>query len=115
MIEHGKLFAAAGLWEKWKSPTGEIIESYTIITQPATEKMAHIHDRMPAILLPEQEKDWLDAALSGKEALQLIIPYPDEWIDAYTVSDRVGKVSENDMALIDEVKVKEEIQGDLFS
>jgi putative SOS response-associated peptidase YedK len=115
VIEHGKLFAAAGLWEKWKSPTGEIIESYTIITQPATEKMAHIHDRMPAILLPEQEKDWLDVALSGKEALQLIIPYPDELIDSYTVSDRVGKVSENDKALIEEVKVKEEIQGDLFS
>jgi len=115
VIEHGKLFAAAGLWEKWKSPTGEIIESYTIITQPAIEKMAHIHDRMPAILLPGQEKDWLDSTLSGKEALQLIVPYPDEMIDAYTVSDRVGKVSENDKALIEEVKAIGEFQGDLFS
>ncbi len=115
IIEHGKLFAVAGLWEKWKSPTGEIIESYTLITQPASEKMAHIHDRMPAILLPEQEKIWIDPTLSGAEALQMIIPYPDEGISTYIVSDRVGKVSENDKLLIEEVSpdIKPR-QGELF-
>lgn len=114
VVEHGKLFAAAGLWEKWKSPSGEVIESYTIITRPAIEKLAGIHDRMPAILLPEQEKLWIDPELSSTDALQLIIPYPEEEIEAYTVSDRVGKVAENDKSLIEKVDVEIAEQGDLF-
>ncbi len=113
-IEHGKLFAVAGLWEKWKSPTGEIMETYTVITQPASKKIEHIHDRMPAILLPEQEKLWIDNTISPDQALQLIIPYPDDLIDAYTVGERVGKVTENDKGLIDEVK-DEAPAPDLFS
>lgn len=103
VVEHGKLFAVAGLWEKWKSPQGEIVESFTLITQPANKMMSGIHDRMPAILLPGQERLWIDPSLSAKEAMQLIIPYPDEEMSAYAVSDRVGKVSENDAGLIEEV------------
>jgi putative SOS response-associated peptidase YedK len=102
VVEHGKLFAVAGLWEKWKSPQGEIVESFTLITQPANKMMSGIHDRMPAILLPGQERLWIDPSLSAKEAMQLIIPYPDEEMSAYPVSDRVGKVSENDAGLIEE-------------
>ena len=102
IVEHGKLFAIAGLWEKWTSPEGEIVESFTLITQPANTMMSKIHDRMPAILLPGQEKLWIDPTLSAKEALQLIIPYPDESMQAYPVDARVGKVSENDAALIEE-------------
>ena len=67
--------------------------------------MSAIHDRMPAILLPGQEKLWIDPTLSVKEALLLIIPYPDDEMSAYPVSERVGKVSENDASLIEEVKV----------
>jgi putative SOS response-associated peptidase YedK len=58
---------------------------------------------MPAILLPGQERLWIDPSLSAKEAMQLIIPYPDEEMSAYAVSDRVGKVSENDSGLIEEI------------
>jgi putative SOS response-associated peptidase YedK len=100
VVQGGQLFAMAGLWEKWRSPAGEWIESYTIITQAASEKLATIHDRMPAILLPDQEKLWIDPSLSSSDALSLIIPYPDDGIDSYPVSDRVGKVTENDADLI---------------
>lgn len=90
------------------------METYTVITQPASKKIEHIHDRMPAILLPEQEKLWIDNTISPDQALQLIIPYPDDLIDAYTVGERVGKVTENDKGLIDEVK-DEAPAPDLFS
>lgn len=115
-IQNGKLFTIAGLWESWKAPNGERIESFTLITQPANTMMSSIHDRMPAILLPEQEKLWIDPTLSSKEALQLIIPYPDEEMEAYPVSDRVGKVSENDAGLIERVAMEEDAPpADLFS
>lgn len=114
-IQNGKLFTIAGLWETWKAPNGEKIESFTLITQPANKMMSAIHDRMPAILLPEQEKLWIDPTLSTKEALQLIIPYPDEEMEAYPVSDRVGKVSENDAGLIERVPMEKDVPPvDLF-
>jgi putative SOS response-associated peptidase YedK len=40
-------FAFADLWEQWKEPTGDWIESTTIITTNPNSLMASIHDRMP--------------------------------------------------------------------
>jgi putative SOS response-associated peptidase YedK len=31
-VGEGEVFALAGLWDRWKSPSGEIIESCTILT-----------------------------------------------------------------------------------
>jgi len=63
----GKLFSFAGLWSSWTNKdTGEIKETFTIITAAANNLMAEIHNtkkRMPFILRPDQEADWL----AGKE------------------------------------------------
>jgi len=70
---------------------------------------------MPAILMPEQEKRWLDMDVPPKDALQLIAPYPDDLLRAYKVDKRVGKVSENDAKLLEEWKGNQEgKQGILF-
>ncbi len=56
-------FAFAGLWNTWTNKsTGEVLNTYTIITTAANELMSEIHNtkkRMPVILNPEMEKDWL--------------------------------------------------------
>ncbi len=109
-----RLFAVAGLWEKWIDPAGKTVFSFTILTQPPNELMADIHNRMPAILLADQEKDWLDHQLSTEDALSLIHPYPSEELHAYTVSRRVGKVSANDASLLEEVPYQDGEQGSLF-
>ncbi|MCP3930688.1 MAG: SOS response-associated peptidase [Bacteroidetes bacterium] len=98
-----EIFSVAGLWECWKSPEGEDVFSFTLITQPPNELLSSIHNRMPAILLPEQESTWLANDLPAKEALKLINPYPDELLRAYPVSSRVNKVSENDVDIIAEI------------
>jgi putative SOS response-associated peptidase YedK len=95
-----EIFSVAGLWEKWNSPEGEEVFSFTILTQPASEKIAHIHDRMPGLLLPENERSWLDMDLPIHDVLGLVKPYPDEYLDYYRVSKRVNRVSENDVDLI---------------
>ena len=108
------LFAVAGLWERWNDATGKTIYSFTVITQPPNELLSNIHDRMPAILLPEHEKDWLDINLPAADAIQLIHPYPSDQLHAYTVSRRIGKVTENDPELLLEEKYEEGEQGTLF-
>jgi putative SOS response-associated peptidase YedK len=45
--------AMAGLWETWRSPAGETVRSFTIITTTPNALCAEIHDRMPVILKPE--------------------------------------------------------------
>lgn len=63
-LPNEKLFAFAGIWSEWADKeTGELIESYSIVTTGANELMSEIHNskkRMPVVLTAENESDWLD-------------------------------------------------------
>lgn len=59
------LFAFAGLWERWRE-----LETCTIITTDANEKMRAIHDRMPVVISRGDYSAWL----SGEEGLLKAIP-----------------------------------------
>lgn len=63
-LPHKEPFAHAGLWSEWQNENnGEIIQSYSIVTTAANDLMRQIHNtkqRMPLILSPENEKNWLN-------------------------------------------------------
>lgn len=87
-------FAFAGLWEVWRSPTGEWVRSCTIVTTPPNSLMEPVHNRMPAILAPETEPLWLDQRVQDVAALlPLLLPYPSEAMEAYQVSSFVNSVA----------------------
>jgi hypothetical protein len=46
-------FAFAGLWDAWKDPSGEWLQSYSLITTEANELAFNVIDRMPVILHPK--------------------------------------------------------------
>ncbi len=56
-------FGFAGLWSEWIHPTNrELLQTYTIITTEANSLMSTIHNskkRMPLIIAPSYEKEWL--------------------------------------------------------
>ncbi len=54
-----RLMAMAGLRETWRSPAGERIRSFTIITTRPNELCAELHDRMPVVLKPDVWPLWL--------------------------------------------------------
>lgn len=58
-----KLFAFAGIWSAWINPvTNQTVNTYSIVTTAANKLMEEIHNskkRMPVILEPFQEIDWL--------------------------------------------------------
>jgi putative SOS response-associated peptidase YedK len=68
-------FAFAGLWSEWvDKSTGELVNSYTILTTEANELMSRIHNskkRMPIILSSENEREWLlgEGLVSGNDRL----------------------------------------------
>jgi putative SOS response-associated peptidase YedK len=90
-LQDGQPFAFAGLWDLWKSPDGEPVQSCTIITTEPNELMASIHTRMPAILRPKAYEDWLNPQLRDEQVLtHLLKPYPAELMQARPVSKLVN-------------------------
>jgi putative SOS response-associated peptidase YedK len=54
-------FGMAGLWERWKAPDGQMVESCTIVTVDANALIAELHERMPLIVAPDDYDAWLRA------------------------------------------------------
>jgi hypothetical protein len=67
----------AGLWETWRSPAGERVRSFAIITTEPNELCAALHNRMPAILAPQAWPEWLGEQPADEARLKsLLAPYP---------------------------------------
>jgi putative SOS response-associated peptidase YedK len=90
-MESNPVFAFAGIYSHWKSPSDSIITSCSIITTTPNELMQPIHNRMPVILKPDDESIWLDPEFDDVEALKrLLVPYSEEVLEAYQVSKYVN-------------------------
>ncbi|WP_188050818.1 SOS response-associated peptidase [Flavobacterium sp. GP15] len=63
-IGNEELFAFAGLYSRWNdTKSGQVINTYTMLTTHASPLMAKIHNikkRMPIVLHPEDESKWLN-------------------------------------------------------
>lgn len=88
-LKSNALFALAGLWDAWKSPDGALIHTYTIVTTSSEPHalMKTIHGRMPVILDPSNERNWLDAALPYDRVLS---QNRSPELEAYEVSKAVN-------------------------
>lgn len=101
-IKGGGPFALAGLWDRWTGADGEEIESCTILTTPANELVRPLHDRMPAVINPEDFSRWLDPAVTDPTAVQgLLKPYPAERMEAYPVGPAVNSAAREGPACVE--------------
>jgi putative SOS response-associated peptidase YedK len=66
--------ALAGLWENWRSPAGEWVRSFAIVTCPPNPLCAELHDRMPVLLTPEAWPLWLGEEPADPRHLKLAFP-----------------------------------------
>jgi putative SOS response-associated peptidase YedK len=99
------LFAFAGLYEQATGENGEPIESYTIITTEPNELMSSLHNRMPVILHPQDEEEWLDPEVTDPAQVErLLVPYPSAEMEAYPVSRKVGNTRNNGPDLIEPIE-----------
>ncbi len=90
-LEGGGVFGMAGLWESWIGPDGELVESCTVLTTTANERIAFLHERMPVILGREHWDHWLDPSVFEPEGLlALLAPFPSDAMALRPVSPRVN-------------------------
>jgi len=99
-----RLIALAGPWENWRSPAGEWVRSFAIITTTPNELCAQLLNRMPVVLAPEAWPAWLGEDPADQPQLKsLLVPYPSDGMICWPVSQRVGSVKNNDPSLVEPI------------
>jgi putative SOS response-associated peptidase YedK len=106
----GSIAAFAGLWESWRDAEGRAHPTVTILTGPAPEDVAHVHDRAPVLLAPDEWSAWLDPA--RRAATELLRATRAGVVLARPVGPEVGDVRANGPRLVEAVTVAE--QAPLF-
>ena len=84
----GGIFAFAGVWQAWRQPDGEVIDTCAIVTCPANEMLSPIHHRMPVVIAPEDYGLWLGE--EGKGAAVLMRATANAFFAFHEVGAAVG-------------------------
>jgi putative SOS response-associated peptidase YedK len=96
-VNEGKLFAFAGIWDRWRDPSGNAVETCSILTTTPNAVTSPVHDRMPVILDPDNYDLWLDPGMKYVAvASDLLNPYDARLMRSYPVSTRINHVANDD-------------------
>ncbi|MGC2100541.1 MAG: SOS response-associated peptidase [Candidatus Sulfotelmatobacter sp.] len=96
-VGDGGLFAFAGLWERWRDPSGQWVKSCAILTTTPNAVTATVHDRMPVILRKDDYDVWLDPGMQNVAAVsEMLKPCDARLMSSYPVSTRINHVAKDD-------------------
>jgi putative SOS response-associated peptidase YedK len=96
-VNDGRLFAFAGLWDRWQDPSGGMLETCSILTTTPNDVTAAVHDRMPVIVDPEEYDLWLDPGMKDTRVVSDILrPYDARQMRRFPVSTRVNHAANDD-------------------
>jgi putative SOS response-associated peptidase YedK len=96
-VNEGELFAFAGLWDRWKDPSGQWVKSCSILTTTPNAVTSAVHDCMPVILDLDSYDLWLDPGMTNVDAaFDLLKPYDARLMRCFPVSARVNHVANDD-------------------
>ena len=78
-FEGFKLFAFAGIFDEWKTPSGEIIKTYAIVTTTSADSIKSIHDRMPVVVSSKDYRLWLESTdTASQDFRNLLEPFSND-------------------------------------
>jgi len=94
----------AGIWDRWRDPdSGEVLESFAILTTDAAAGLEFVHHRQPAMLDMAGAKRWLDPAAEPAALKALLgagVPVP---LEALPVSTYVNNARNKDARCIEPI------------
>lgn len=98
-LKDENIFSLGCIWENWvDKATGEIHNTFSIVTTSANPLMEKIHNlkkRMPLIINRADEKKWLNPELPTDDVNDLMLPFPENKMTAYTVTRDLNKTRLN--------------------
>ncbi len=104
--DDGGPLVLAGLWDRWVAPDGEALVTVTIVTVAANDDVGRLHDRMPAVLLSDEDRArWLDpAVVDPDQVLPLLRPAEPGYLRLHPVGSRVNSVANDGPDLLAEAE-----------
>jgi putative SOS response-associated peptidase YedK len=98
-MRSGEPFALAAIWDSWQRPgTSERVRSFAVVTCPANDVIAEIHDRMPVIIPAAAYDQWL--APLDPDPRGLLAPYPSAPMMIWPITTRVNKPANDDAEIL---------------
>lgn len=114
-VNEGELFGFAGIWDRWKDPSGNCVKTCSILTTTPNAVTSAVHDRMPVILDPDNYDLWLDPGMhDASAASELLKPYGAQFMRCYPISSRINHVANDDEECSAPVEIAQ-VQNLLFS
>jgi len=77
------------------------LQSFSIIAVEANTAMRTIHDRMSAILSPQEYDEWFDRGEVERPPTHLLRPFPETTLQIHSANPKVGNVRNQDVDLLD--------------
>lgn len=120
-IKNQDIFSLACIYDTWlDKTTGELKNTFSIITTPANALMEQIHNvkkRMPLILSVEDEAKWINPQLTKAEIISLIKPYQAQDLVAKPISQAANspKINRNTPDILQQTEYPELAILNLFS
>jgi putative SOS response-associated peptidase YedK len=101
-LKNEEPFCLAGLWDIWKFPAGDVVNTFTLITTEPNAVVAPVCDRMPVILDEKDFEAWLDPKNQDTAQLKALLKaYPASAMEGYPVSSYVSKAgNEGSMCVV---------------
>jgi putative SOS response-associated peptidase YedK len=109
LLPSGEPFAFAGLYEIWEDKEAPAeagpYKSCTIITTDASDSVKDVHNRMPLILKPEANDEWLDPGNKEPSKIEELLKtaYVKE-LKRYPVSKLVNRAENNSKECMEPLK-----------
>jgi putative SOS response-associated peptidase YedK len=98
VLKSGEPFALAGIYARGENEGDPM--TFAILTTEANDVMRPVHERMPVVLMPGREKDWLPP-----HGVTFFNPFPAELMTAYPVTREINKASFNEPEAIAPLKI----------
>ena len=96
----GAPMGLAGLYETWSGADGCEIDTACILTTDANAATLAVHERMPAIIEPEDFDAWLDCdVVSAGEAATLLRPAAEKTLEFFEIGPGINKAASDGPAL----------------
>lgn len=88
VIPNEEVFGIAAIYDCWRSPSGEELRAFTMITAPTSGAMSSWQSRVPVILDEEGVEDWLNPRLTELNRLRRHMEAMDSYLmRAYPVTN----------------------------
>jgi len=92
----------AGLWESWTdNATGDLFETYAILTRSPYVAASAVHDRSPVVLPRDRRDAWLDPTARDANAAAKVLDAPEPDLVSVAVGAEVGDVRNQGAGLVE--------------